>query len=275
MLIHHKGSKGINSHGLSTINETLRVEGFQGVFRGYTISAFCTPFFHTLYFPLYEGTKGYFKRTLGWHENDFKLYSLSASLAGICCNVITNPFWVVRTRMQAEIFRTLCDKTYVTKYPMNIFKALSRIYHNEGFAVLYQGLSASMVGVLHPIIYFPLYEKSKIYCMEHFEPPGTQTLSHRYVLVSAVICKALTSLLTYPHEVVRSRQQDVRKYESKGEHNGHKLVSIIKQIKAEGYGTFYSGFVTNLMRITPHYAITFVLYEHFSHTFHKMLDRPD
>lgn len=143
---------------------------------------------------------------MGWQENDFKLYSLSASIAGISCNLITNPFWVVRTRMQAEIFRSLCDKNYETKYPLNIFKAMRRIYHNEGFAVLYQGLSASMVGVLHPIIYFPLYEKSKIYFMDNFEPPGTQTLSHRYVLISAVVCKGLTSLLTYPHEVVRSRQ---------------------------------------------------------------------
>lgn len=189
-----------------TVPETLRLEGIKGVFRGWSISAFCTPLFHTIYFPLYEGCKVYFKKSLGWHDNDFKLYSLSASISGITCNIITNPFWVVRTRMQAEIFRTMCDKTYQTKYPNNIFRALHRIAKNEGVRVLYQGLSASMVGVLHPIIYFPLYEKSKIYCMEHFEPAGTQTLSHRYVLISAVVCKALTSLLTYPHEVVRSRQ---------------------------------------------------------------------
>lgn len=70
-----------------------------------------------------------------------------------------------------------------------------------------------MVGVLHPLIYFPLYEKSKIYFMENFEEPEKKTLSHKYVLISAISCKALTSLLTYPHEVVRARQQDVRKYE--------------------------------------------------------------
>lgn len=69
----------------------------------------------------------------------------------------------------------------------------------------------------------------------------------------------------------------MRKYEAKHhtEHCRHRLLQVIKQIKSEGYGTFYSGFVTNLMRITPHYAITFVLYEHFSHKFHLLLDRPD
>jgi len=80
-----------------------------------------------------------------------------------------------------------------------------RIQQNEGIRALYQGLSASLVGVLHPIIYFPLYEKSKIYCKNNFEPEK-KTLSHRYVLLTAVTCKALTSLLTYPHEVIRARQ---------------------------------------------------------------------
>ena len=107
------------------------------MFRGYTISAFCTPFFHTLYFPLYEAIKDFCKMKYGWHDNDFKLYSVSASIAGITCNIITNPFWVVRTRMQAEIFRTLCDKNYNTKYPTNIFKALVRVYRNEGVSALY------------------------------------------------------------------------------------------------------------------------------------------
>ena len=83
--------------------ETLRLEGIKGLFRGWSISAICTPLFHTIYFPLYEGCKVYFKGNLGWHDNDFKLYSLSASISGIACNIITNPFWVVRTRMQAEL----------------------------------------------------------------------------------------------------------------------------------------------------------------------------
>lgn len=74
---------------------------------GYSISVFCIPLFHTIYFPLYESTKLYFKHTYDWHDNSFKLYSVSAGISGLFCNIVTNPFWVVRTRMQAEIFRSL------------------------------------------------------------------------------------------------------------------------------------------------------------------------
>ena len=90
----------------------MQEEGVRGLFRGYTISLFCTPFFHTLYFPLYEAIKDQFKQNFGWQEGNNKLYSISAGIAGITCNIITNPFWVVRTRMQAEIFRSMCEESY-------------------------------------------------------------------------------------------------------------------------------------------------------------------
>jgi hypothetical protein len=48
------------------------------------------------------------------------------------------------------------------------------IAQREGVIALYQGLAASAVGVLHPLIYFPLYEKSKIYFLNNVqqEPEG-------------------------------------------------------------------------------------------------------
>lgn len=70
---------------------------------------------------------------------------------------------------------------------------------------LYRGLSASMIGVLHPLIYFPLYEKSKIYLKNNFQKDKSQQVESKFVFISAISCKALTSLLTYPHEVIRSR----------------------------------------------------------------------
>jgi len=41
-------------------------------------------------------------------------------------------------------------------------------------------------------------------------------LSSKFVLISAITCKGATSALTYPHEVLRARMQDIRKYEQEG-----------------------------------------------------------
>jgi len=35
---------------------------------------------------------------------------------------------------------------------------------------------------------------------------------------------------------------------------------------------FYNGFFTNLLRILPHYAIVFVLYEQLSYSLSKIID---
>ena len=89
------------------------------------------------------------------------------------------------------------------------------IQQQEGFLTLYNGLSASMLGVMHPLIYFPLYEMAKIYFKRHWDVdnPDPDHLSSRFVLISAITCKAATSACTYPHEVVRARMQDARRYE--------------------------------------------------------------
>ena len=85
------------------------------------------------------------------------------------CNVITNPFWVVRTRMQAESFRNTChihfDKTY-----QGMFQSMKFIAQSEGMGALWSGLAASMLGISHALIYFPLYENLKLKLKQQFEP---------------------------------------------------------------------------------------------------------
>jgi len=83
--------------------------------------------FHGLYFPLYESFKTLFRDNFNLEEGSFKLYGASAVLSGIIINCITNPFWLVRTRMQAEIFRSLSDENYRSKYSLNLFKTMRLI----------------------------------------------------------------------------------------------------------------------------------------------------
>lgn len=92
-----------------------------------------------------------------------------------------------------------------------MFKSMYQIASEEGILALWQGLSASFIGVLHPLIYFPLYEKSKLYFQHNWNKDPNSSLELRYVFISAITCKAFTSLLTYPHEVVRARQQQARR----------------------------------------------------------------
>lgn len=127
-----------------------------------------------------------------------------------------------------------------------------------------------MLGLIHPMIYFPLYEKSKLYFKNNWDP-DSETLKSRYVVISACSSKALASSFTYPHEVIRARLQDRRSYEQNS-NNPVRFIDVVREIRGEGLPAFYAGFLTNLVRIMPHYAIIFVLYEYFSQSFHKLID---
>lgn len=127
-----------------------------------------------------------------------------------------------------------------------------------------------MLGLIHPMIYFPLYEKSKLYFKNNWDP-DSEALKSRYVVISACSSKALASSFTYPHEVIRARLQDRRSYEQNS-NNPVRFIDVVREIRGEGLPAFYAGFLTNLVRIMPHYAIIFVLYEYFSQSFHKLID---
>ena len=79
------------------------------------------------------------------------------------------------------------------------------IVNKEGYSALYKGLSASYIGVIHPLIFFPLYEKSKIYCLSNYEPKGTKKLSALSIFMCSTFSKTLASIASYPHELLRAR----------------------------------------------------------------------
>jgi hypothetical protein len=134
------------------------------MYRGFSISLVCIPVFNTIYFPIYGEIKDVMRRS-GMKDGETKFYAVSAGLAGTICNVITNPLWLVRTRMQTEIFQNTSAEHFDRKWGHGAFSLgnnIMQIVENEGFFALWKGISASFLGLLHPVVFFPLYEKSKL-----------------------------------------------------------------------------------------------------------------
>lgn len=66
---------------------------------GYKVNVKAIPIFHSLFFPIYEGMKEWCrsKNFPKWKE-----YLASTIVAGGFCNIVTNPIWVVRTRIMVQ-----------------------------------------------------------------------------------------------------------------------------------------------------------------------------
>jgi hypothetical protein len=54
---------------------------------------------------------------------------------------------------------------------------------------LMSGLTASILGISHALIYFPLYEHWKMYFKSKYEP-NKDKLSNSYVFLSAIFSKS-------------------------------------------------------------------------------------
>ena len=105
---------------------------------------------------------------------------------------------------------------------------MHEIVKREGFLSLYKGVPASCFGLLHPLVFFPIYEKQKIYYKTNFEP-DTDKLSTIFILTSSVTSKFIASAVSYPHEVLRARKYYEVKEKSCSK-NSEGIISLCRRI---------------------------------------------
>jgi len=184
----------------------------------------------------------------------------NASIAGVLTLCMTNPIWVVKTRLCLQSTNTAVDA--VTKYK-GLTDALIKIARTEGFRGLYSGFVPGLFGVSHGAIQFVAYEEMKKYYLDYYNLPLSAKLGNKEYLMFAATSKLVAAFSTYPYQVVRARLQDrALKY------NGA-LDCITRTYRGEGPAGFYKGLVPNLLRVVPATMITFVVYENVSRFLQK------
>ena len=167
-----------------------------------------------------------------------------STIAGVTTITVTNPIWVVKTRM--------CLQYATTNQYKNMFDCIRKIYQFEGIKAFYKGLLPGIFGTLHGTIQFVSYEQMKDFYMKTFHTPAFST---PIILTFSALSKLIAASTTYPYQVVRTRLQD--------QHHRYNGVFdvIIKTLKREGIGGFYKGLAPTLCRVVPACCITFVVYE--------------
>lgn len=206
-----------------------------------------------LYFFIYHGLKTATLQT----KSKTHLYLVEhlsfAALAGFLTLTLTNPIWVVKTRMVLQASR---DTGYQYR---GLFQGLLNIARREGIRGMYSGYLPGIFGISHGVVQFVSYEKMKEYYYDRRGyDPSTKLSVFPYIALSAA-SKVLAVTTTYPYQVVRSRLQDAScQYTGMWD-----LIS--RTLKNEGWRGFYKGIVPNIIRVTPACCITFVCYENVMH----------
>jgi len=178
-------------------------------------------------------------------------YLCASAISGLLTAVVTNPVWVVKTRMLAT------SAAQSGAYP-GMVSGLRSIYHTEGVRGFFHGLTPNLFGVTHGALYFVAYEKLKIWRKRSSR--GGE-LSNTDTLLTSSLSKIFAGTVTYPHQVVRARLQT---YEPASTARVRRpgLVALIQQIwRHEGLVGFYKGLLPNLIRVVPSTCVTFLVYE--------------
>lgn len=89
------------------------------------------PLFWSIYFPTYDAMR---RAVFGGNLSEKKPTALqnmfAGCTAGAICDVVMNPFWVVRTRLQTQYMRIEKDQY------KSVFDAFAKIYREEGMPVM-------------------------------------------------------------------------------------------------------------------------------------------
>lgn len=230
-----------------TLNIIHKNEGIRGLYKG--LVPIVLGYFPTwmIYFTIYEKAKLVIPELNSHYlglSNEFLNHSMSAFAAGSVSTTLTNPIWVIKTRLMIQ---TDSNVRY-----RSTLDAFVKMYRHEGIGVFYSGLTPSLFGLFHVAIHFPVYEKLKT--LLHIHNNDQQRLGK--LIIASTVSKICASSLTYPHEILRTRMQ-LKKDQS--------LVQIFRYIY-HNYGLrgFYKGFGTNLMRTIPSSGITLISFEYIS-----------
>lgn len=192
-----------------------------------------------VYYYWYEWTRAFFEAAAVKAGRASKKLTtvesmIAGAIAGSATVIITNPIWVVNTRMTTrkhEAEDALPGAAKV-KAPSTVGTLMSLI-KNEGPQALFSGVMPALVLVINPILQYTLFEQLKNYV----ERKRRVTPTIAFFL--GALGKLFATSITYPYITVKS-QAHVAKKDGEGKKEG--MSAAIKRIvKDEGYAGLYKG----------------------------------
>lgn len=155
----------------------IKYEGIQGLYVGWTPAVIGSAVSWGGYFFLYEGMKrqllDYRQRTgsIPEHKSNSETVAVSLSsldnfvlacASGAAMVALTNPIWLLKTRMQLQMKRTSAN--HKIKPYHGIWDAATTIVREEGPLALYKGSGVALLLTSHGGVQFVVYE----YLRKHF-----------------------------------------------------------------------------------------------------------
>lgn len=190
---------------------------------------------------------------------------LVAAAAGAGNVLLTNPIWVLVTKLQVHGARDVADRqvdasndvgTVVEEVTpssragspsssaLGTFRTLLR---EEGILGLWKGVLPNLIMVINPTLQYALYERL-VALRRSGRAFGDRKISAASTFADSMVAKLGATLLTYPILTVKARLQEQGTH-TLPEERYHGTLDAIQRIHAdEGIGAFYDGIGTKCVQ---------------------------
>jgi solute carrier family 25 (mitochondrial folate transporter), member 32 len=188
--------------------------------------------------------------------------AMAFSIAGVLVTAVTNPLWVVKTRMQLDSRNTIVQR-YLRKAgsrPSGLLTAIRHIHRREGVRGFYRGLAPALLLCSHGAVQMMVYEEVKQWRAGHLAQRGVAQAPPMDAATIGAGAKLVASACTYPLQVARSRMQQ-QLHGSKVQAYASLPRALVSVVKTSGLRGLYQGFTANVLRVCPQAGIQFFLYE--------------
>ena len=248
-----------------------KVEGWRALFKGLGPNLVGVVPARAINFWAYGNGKRVYSELFFDGEETAGVHLLSAATAGIITGTATNPIWLVKTRLQLDKQNAAAGAggSQGRQY-RNALDCLRQTFRAEGIRGLYRGLSASYLGVSESTLQWVLYEQAKRSLARReadlVQSGRTPTAWDKTVewtgkLTAAGGAKFVAALITYPHEVVRTRLRQAP-VDAAGNVKYRGLVNCFLTVfREERAPALYGGLVPHMLRVVPSAAVMFGVYE--------------
>ncbi|KAK4493302.1 hypothetical protein RD792_017815 [Penstemon davidsonii] len=194
----------------------------------------------------------------------------------MCVNVLlTNPIWVVVTRMQTHTKKSQLNRTASLSSdevilaaaeppPYGTSSAVQELYDEGGVLGFWKGVFPTLIMVSNPSIQFMLYETflKKLKKRRASSSKGSNDVTALEIFLLGALAKLGATVITYPLLVVKSRLQakQIAGGDKRHQYRGT-LDAILKMIRYEGFNGFYKGMGTKIVQSVLAAAVLFMVKE--------------
>ncbi|KAF9355172.1 hypothetical protein BGX34_010622 [Mortierella sp. NVP85] len=226
-----KTSKEAYQSGLDAVRKIIAKEGISGLYSGLDSALFGISLTNYCYYYFYEFTKGIINK-----EQMSTIESMSAgAVAGAATVMITNPIWVINTRISTR------NTGSPNARPMGTLETAAEMIKEGGFKSFWQGVMPALVLVANPIIQYTVFEKLKARIAK------VRSLSSFDFFLLGAISKLAATSITYPYIVVKSRMQ-LKQSDDAKERYSSIMDGFRKIIKYEGIAGLYKGISSKIVQ---------------------------